>query len=120
MSLFVRGIVVRVVLAVVVFELFPDVVLSEGLPLTDPERERKKLVAVTQQAGEDFQGYTAALYSQLFDLSKAYQAQLNRGKAPLCTMIEEAIAKTPEVFPELLTACFMLKDLLWINFLKEK
>ena len=73
---------------------------EKGLPLTDPERERKKLVEVTQQAGEEFQGYTAALYSQLFDLSKAYQAQQNRGKALLCTMIEEAIAKTPEVFPE--------------------
>lgn len=73
---------------------------EKGLPLADPERERKKLVAVTEQAGEEFRGYTAALYSQLFDLSKAYQAQLSRGKAPLCTMIEEAIAKTPEVFPE--------------------
>ena len=73
---------------------------EKGLPLTDPERERQKLVAVTDQAGEEFRGYTAALYSQLFDLSKAYQAQLNRGRAPLCAMIEEAAAKTPEVFPE--------------------
>lgn len=73
---------------------------ENGLPLTDPERERKKLVEVTQQAGEEFRGYTAALYSQLFDLSKAYQAQLNRGKAPLSAMIEEAMARTPEVFPE--------------------
>ena len=73
---------------------------QNGLPLTDPERERKKLVAVTEQAGEEFRGYTAALYSQLFDLSKAYQAQLNRGRAPLCAMIEEAAAGTPETFPE--------------------
>ena len=73
---------------------------ENNLPLTDPERERNKLVEVARQAGEEFQGYTAALYSQLFDLSKAYQAQLNRGKAPLCTQIDEAIARTPEVFPE--------------------
>ena len=73
---------------------------EKGLPLTDPERERKKLVAVTEQAGEEFRGYTAALYAQLFDLSKAYQAQLNRGRPPLCAMIEEAMAKTPDVFPE--------------------
>ena len=73
---------------------------EKGLPLTDPERERKKLVAVTDLAGEEFRGYTAALYSQLFDLSKAYQAQLNRGRAPLCAMIEEAMEKTPAVFPE--------------------
>ena len=31
---------------------------ENGLPLTDPERERKKLVEVTQQAGEEFRGYT--------------------------------------------------------------
>ena len=73
---------------------------AHGLPLTDPERERKKLVEVTEQAGEEFRGYTAALYSQLFDLSKAFQAQLNREKAPLCDLIEKAIARTPEVFPE--------------------
>ena len=73
---------------------------KNGLPLMDPERERQKLVEVSRQAGEEFRGYTAALYSQLFDLSKAYQAQLNRGKAPLCAMIEEAVAGTPEVFPE--------------------
>ena len=73
---------------------------ERGLPLTDPERERKKLVEVTDLAGEEFRGYTAALYSQLFDLSKAYQAQLNRGKAPLCAVIEEAMDRTPELFPE--------------------
>ena len=73
---------------------------EKGPPLTDPERERKKLVEVTDLAGEEFRGYTAALYTQLFDLSKAYQAQLNRGKAPLCGMIEEALEKTPQVFPE--------------------
>ena len=73
---------------------------EKGLPLTDPERERQKLVAVTNLAGEEFRGYTAALYSQLFDLSKAYQAQLNRGKSPLCTLMEETMEKTPQVFPE--------------------
>ncbi len=73
---------------------------ENGLPLTDPERERQKLVAVTDQAGETFRGYTAALFNQLFDLSKAYQAQLTRDRAPLCAMIEEAMAKTPEIFPE--------------------
>jgi chorismate mutase/prephenate dehydratase len=73
---------------------------ENGLPLTDPERELQKLVAVTDQAGETFRGYTAALFNQLFDLSKAYQAQLTRDRAPLCAMIEEAMAKTPEIFPE--------------------
>lgn len=73
---------------------------EKGLPLTDPERERQKLVAVTDRAGEEFRGYTAALYSQLFDLSKAYQAQLNRGKSPLSVQIEETLEKTPQVFPE--------------------
>ena len=73
---------------------------ENGLPLTDPERERQKLVAVTDQAGETFRSYTAALFNQLFDLSKAYQAQLTRDRAPLCAMIEEAMAKTPEIFPE--------------------
>ncbi len=73
---------------------------EKGLPLTDPERERKKLAEVTELAGEEFRGYTAALYAQLFDLSKAYQAQLNRGDSPLCAMIREAMEKTPELFPE--------------------
>jgi chorismate mutase/prephenate dehydratase len=73
---------------------------EKGLPLTDPERERKKLAAVTDRAGEEFRGYTAALYSQLFDLSKAYQAQLNRGRSPLCALMEETMEKTPPVFPE--------------------
>lgn len=50
---------------------------ANGKPLTDPERERKKLEQVKALAGEEMADYTAELYETLFTLSKKYQAKLN-------------------------------------------
>ena len=73
---------------------------QNGKPLTDAERERKKLVQVTGLAAEEFRGYTAELYELLFALSKAYQARVNAESGALSKRLRAAMEKTPVDFPE--------------------
>jgi monofunctional chorismate mutase len=43
------------------------------LPVLDTARERSKLADVQKKANKEFETYTAALYSLLFELSRSYQ-----------------------------------------------
>lgn len=77
-----------------------------GKPINDPERERKKLAEVAEQAGEMMRGYASSLYSLMFDLSKAYQERLLAEEKQLCRRIMSAVENTPREFPEFATvAC---------------
>ncbi|MGN1002539.1 MAG: bifunctional chorismate mutase/prephenate dehydratase [Oscillospiraceae bacterium] len=79
---------------------------ENGLAVSDPERERKKLAEIAALAGEEMRRYTTPLYSLLFDLSKAYQNRVTGGESPLCGRISAAMESTPRVFPEFATvAC---------------
>ncbi|MBQ1265076.1 MAG: chorismate mutase, partial [Oscillospiraceae bacterium] len=49
---------------------------EHGLPVLDAERERKKLVEISQMAAEGMDNYTVLLYSLLFELSRSYQSKL--------------------------------------------
>lgn len=73
---------------------------KNGMPLSDPAREREKLYAVSGMVEEDLQRYTSQLYSTIFDLSKAYQSRSLAATGELEKKILEAIEKTPKEFPE--------------------
>ena len=76
------------------------------LPIRDGSREREKMRAVTERAPEEMKEYTSLLYSLLFDLSRAYQTRLNGNGTALTEKIKNAVATTPELFPEGVTvAC---------------
>ena len=67
--------------------------------MLDSARERDKLRAVAEQAGPDLADYTTALYSLLFELSRASQGRLLGERSPLSEEIARAIAETPPLFP---------------------
>ena len=46
---------------------------EHGLPVLDAEREKEKLAELGEKAGETFRPYAHALYTLLFELSRAYQ-----------------------------------------------
>ncbi|MBR7071561.1 MAG: chorismate mutase [Clostridia bacterium] len=79
---------------------------QNGLPVLDRRREEEKLIDVCKQAPEEFQMYTASLYSLLFEFSRSYQNRLITSGGELSGEIRRAIAETPAVFPESATvAC---------------
>jgi chorismate mutase/prephenate dehydratase len=46
---------------------------EHGLPALDAGREKEKLVAIGEAAGEELRPYANKLYSTLFEISRAYQ-----------------------------------------------
>jgi len=49
---------------------------EHGLPLLDAEREREKLSDINEKAAEEIRPYAHALYTTLFELSRAYQGRV--------------------------------------------
>lgn len=79
---------------------------QNGLPITDPARERAVLNKAAALAQPPFQDYTRILYGTLFDLSKAYQASLSPKSSALAGQIRKAAEQTPPLFPQSATvAC---------------
>ena len=73
---------------------------EKGLPVLDAARERAKLRDVMEKAPEELQEQTAALYSLLFEMSRARQSRLLGGDSALVEEITDAIANTVPLFPE--------------------
>lgn len=73
---------------------------ENGLPVLDTERERKLLDKVEDAAGSDMGDYTRRLYTTALELSRSYQNSLNLGASALTKSIEDALSKTPQLFPE--------------------
>lgn len=71
-----------------------------GTPILVPSRERAKLQDVAKKAGPDMANYTRVLYSMLFELSRSYQSKRSRPISPLYAKITDAIAQTPQLFPQ--------------------
>ena len=69
------------------------------LPILDSGRERKKLKAVAEKAGEEMEDYATVLYALLFELSRAYQGHLLDETTELTRQITRAIEETPRLFP---------------------
>lgn len=70
------------------------------LPIYVPAREREKLQAVAEIAGEDMANYTRVLYSMIFELSRSYQSKRNTTATPLYEKITSSIQQTPNLFPQ--------------------
>jgi len=73
---------------------------SQNLPIYHPAREREKLQDVANKAGSEMANYTRVLYSMLFELSRSYQGKRNNTITELYNRITQAIASTPQLFPQ--------------------
>ena len=79
---------------------------EQNLPIYVPAREREKLQAVAEKAGDEMANYTRVLYSMLFELSRSYQSKLGDTLSPLYQNITHAIQNTPKLFPkQAMVAC---------------
>lgn len=79
---------------------------ENALPVLDPSRERQKLLDVAEMAPEALRDYAVSLYSLLFELSRGYQNRILGVRTELTQQIADAIAETPQLFPESATvAC---------------
>lgn len=73
---------------------------EHNLPILVPAREREILANVAEKAGKEMSNYTRVLYSMLFELSRGYQSKRNLTISPLHEQIQQAIDKTPKLFPQ--------------------
>ena len=73
---------------------------QNNLPIYVPAREREKLLDVSQKAGTDMANYTRVLYSMIFELSRSYQSKRTLHTTELYEKITQAIASTPQLFPQ--------------------
>ncbi len=73
---------------------------ENNLPIFVPAREREKLLDVATKAGPEMDNYTRVLYSMLFELSRSYQSKRNVKTSALHEQISQAIANTPNLFPQ--------------------
>lgn len=72
---------------------------ENNLPVYDPKREREKLSAVAQKAGDGLAAYTDPLYSVIFELSRSYQRKLMHTDSELENKIRFALENTEKAFP---------------------
>ena len=80
--------------------------LESKQPIYDPAREREKLYDVSGKVNEEHKSYVAALYSLLFELSRAEQERIINPKSALAEKIENAVKETDWIFPDRTTvAC---------------
>lgn len=63
---------------------------ENNLPVLDKTRERALLNKITELSGEEYSHYTQRLYSQILELSKAYQHKRLDEKSSLYQKIENA------------------------------
>ena len=79
---------------------------EHGMTVLNRSREREILAKVSDQAGPELAGYTRILFSNLFELSRSYQAQKMRHDSALAGRIAKALEETPNLFPkEAFVAC---------------
>ena len=67
---------------------------AAAAPIADHARERQIVNRLTQAAGDTCAPYVQALYAQIFDLSRSYQASLGHYESPLAGRIARAIEET--------------------------
>ena len=73
---------------------------ENALPVLDPSRERQKLLDIAEKTPEALRDYAVSLYSLLFELSRGYQNRILGVRTELTQQIADAIAETPQLFPE--------------------
>jgi len=79
---------------------------AQGLPILNSAREREIVNRLTQELDDEMAGYVKILYTTLFDLSRAHQAECMKKNSVIGEKIEKALKETPELFPKSATvAC---------------
>ncbi|MBP3377129.1 MAG: chorismate mutase, partial [Clostridia bacterium] len=73
---------------------------ESGMAVYDPIREREKLAAVANMAEDGMDSYIKQIYSLLFEVSRDYQSKLLGRSTDLYNKINDAIANTPNLFPQ--------------------
>lgn len=73
---------------------------ANGKQVYDAAREREKLAAISELAGEEFSDYSRVLYSTIMSLSRSYQEKLLGWESDTGKLIEKAEKETPRLFPE--------------------
>jgi chorismate mutase / prephenate dehydratase len=73
---------------------------ANSLPILDTERERQKTIDILSKTPQELKTYAAALYQQLFDLSRNFQEETLRPVSPLVETIKAAIEHTEKNFPK--------------------
>ena len=73
---------------------------ANGLRVLDARREKEKMREILDKTPDDLREYVSSLYSLIFELSRSRQSCLLGTKGDLPAKIAEAIAKTPQLFPE--------------------
>lgn len=78
----------------------------DNLPILNTGRERAIVNRLTEGESDEFAGYIKILYTTLFDLSRAHQAQYLYKESLIGNQIREALNETPNLFPKSATvAC---------------
>ncbi len=70
-----------------------------GMPVLDVRREREKLQAIADKTPQELREYAVSLYSLLFELSRSWQNRSMGITSPLAQQIQDAVEKTPQLFP---------------------
>ncbi len=73
---------------------------ENGLPVLDASRERAKLAEIAKMSAPEMRSYTGVLFSQIMELSKAYQEGVLHPDCELKREILTAIDRTERLFPE--------------------
>ena len=73
---------------------------SLGSPVLNVQREREILAKVSEQAGENLEGYARVLYNTIFDISRSHQIGIIHTDSAIKRQIEEAIKNTHSMFPQ--------------------
>lgn len=80
--------------------------VEHHLPVLDAARERAKLAEIASLSDETVRPYTGVLFSQIFELSRAYQESVVHPDSELKQRVLHAIGNTDCLFPESATvAC---------------
>ena len=74
--------------------------VENHLPVLDAARERQKLAEIAKLSSDEVRPYTGVLFSQIFELSRAYQETVVHPDSELKQRVLHAIETTDRLFPE--------------------
>ena len=74
--------------------------VENHLPVLDAARERQKLAEIAKLSNDEVRPYTGVLFSQIFELSRAYQETVVHPDSELKQRVLHAIETTDRLFPE--------------------
>lgn len=73
---------------------------AQNLPLVDRSRERSIIARMTERVPSELRDYTQILFDQIIQTSRTEQAAIVNGTSELGNKIKQAIADSPDLFPQ--------------------